>query len=159
MNMKTKIFSLMVLLLLALPIVLGTQNSEGQVLGASENSQPPTGSITNQAASNSAPIPIQSRIGEIASGASEVVSENTPTSKVFKGRVIWEDNAKFSVISDKFPKGSGVQVKFNNKTYPIVIEDIRILSSDTVLVVNKDTFLKLGGNPEVDSSIEVEVIS
>ncbi len=158
MDIKTKVFSLIVLLLLALPIVLGTQNSGGQVLGASENNQ--TGSISAANTNQSTAIPIQGRIGEIASGASEVVSADTAeASKVFKGRVIWEDNAKWKVVSDKFPKGSGIEVKFNGKAFPLVVEETRILSSDTTLVVNKETFIKLGGDPETSSYIEVEVIS
>ena len=168
MGVKTKIFSLILLTLLALPVILGPQKTGGQVLGASESqdskSNFPTINFsnplnTNQSSESS--VPKQSSIGQIASGASEIVAnDDTKTAlKVVKGRVIWEDNAKFKVISDKFPKGSGIQVKYNDKTYPLVIEDSRILSSDTILVVNKDTFIKLGGNPETSSSIEVEAIN
>lgn len=164
MGVKTKVFSLIVLVLLALPIFIGPQKNAGQVLGTSENQSSvyssPEKNSPNFDLINSSPQLKQSKIGEIGSGASEVVSKNVVVgAKIYKGRVIWEDNAKGKVVSDKFPKGSGIQVKYNQNTVPLVVEDSRILSSDTVLVVNKETFIKLGGNPETASFIEVEAIS
>lgn len=165
MGAKTKIFSLIVLALLALPVILGPQRSGGQVLGTSENRESgtsfPTINIPNPlstSSTDSQPVPKPAKLGEIGSGAREIVSTDTTSlPKTLKGNVVWEDKIKSKVISDKFPKGSGITVNNNGKSIPLVVEDSRILSTDTILVVDKDTFIKIGGNPETSLAIEIEV--
>jgi hypothetical protein len=164
MGAKTKIFSLIVLVLLALPVILGTQRSGGQVLGTSENNENGTSfpniNIPNPlsgGASEAKPQAKPSKLGEIGSGAREIVTADTTSSpKTLKGNVVWEDKIKSKVISDKFPKGAGIIVNYDGKSIPLVVDDSRILSSDTVLVVDKDTFIKIGGNPETSLTIEIE---
>jgi len=165
MGVKTKIFSLIVLVLLALPVILGPQRSGGQVLGTSENKESgtslPTINIPNPlstSSKDSQPVAKPAKLGEIGSGAREIVSiDTTSQPKTLKGNVVWEDKIKSKVISDKFPKGSGIIVNNSGKNTALVVEDSRILSADTILVVDKDTFIKIGGNPETSLTIEIEV--
>jgi hypothetical protein len=165
MGAKTKIFSLIVLALLTLPVILGPQRSAGQVLGTSENKESgnsfPTINIPNPlsgVSSETQPIPKPPKIGEIASGTREIITTDTASiPKTLKGNVVWEDKVKSKVISDKYPKGSGIIVNYNGKSIPLVVDDSRILSTDTILVVDKDTFIKIGGNPETTLTIEIEV--
>jgi hypothetical protein len=178
MPFKTKLFSLVIVCLLILPVLINPQRS-GKVLGTNERGGQIGGSVSpsvEQAADKNTPtsntnltvsevkninteIPKQSRIGEIGSGIRDVRTVETPKNQgqIITGKAIWDENAKSSVSTDKFSLGSGIKVTFNDKTLSLVVGNSRILSSDTILVLDKKTFQELGGDLE-RGEIQVSVV-
>lgn len=103
--------------------------------------------------------PIQ--IKDISSGirdVEEIKSNDRSVPKQKVGKVKWEDSTDVHVISDIYPVGSGVQVTAGNKTTNLVINKSRVLVPGTLLVVDQETFIELGGNPELQTSLDVEII-
>jgi hypothetical protein len=176
---RTKIFSLFLLALLIIPAVLVSPSRQNAtVLGVSENVENaaiiPTGQIaesspsqTSQAESGDFDItklfePEKevskiAKIGQIGSGAQEVQTLEKSEAKVLSGRVIWDENARSAIATDKFPLGSSIKVSYESKDVYLVVGDARVLSSDTVLVVNRDTFIKIGGDPTKENKINVQI--
>jgi hypothetical protein len=71
------------------------------------------------------------------------------------GKIVWQDGFKIAVLSDKFLPGTTVQVKYKDKITEIQTEAPMLLETDTVLMVNKDVFKSLGGDPDKEQSIDV----
>jgi hypothetical protein len=69
------------------------------------------------------------------------------------GEVKWESSPSTSIITNKFELGSPVKVSTNSKETNLVISGIRALPSNITMVVDPDTFIALGGNPETQESI------
>lgn len=174
-NLKTKIFSLLLLLLLIIPAFLvNPRYGAGMVLGVTETNLDTTPQNLEIKENNNIdtknnsgligsffrekpkinPTPKQSQLGQIGSGAMEVrtIQDEKP---IVKGKVIWDKNAKTAVATDKFNLGTSITVSYKEKNLSLVVGDNRVLSADTVLVVDKETFIKLGGNPEIENSLEV----
>ena len=166
MSFKTKLFSLIIVGLLLLPIFISPQKT-GQVLGTREGVQPevssnpqPGSQITSNTESKIQNDTLrQAKVGEIGSGIRDVKSAETQAQSpvTFKGKAIWDANAKSSVATDKFSLGSGIKVVRGGKTLDLVVGSGRVLATDTILVLDKKSFVGLGGNPETDNQIEVEV--
>lgn len=178
-NLRNKIFSLVLLFLLIIPALLVNPKGTGMVLGVTENTADKgnselvleekelenlrdSPSHKNQGLIGSLfadrpkanPIPKKSQLGQIGSGAMEIrtIEEEKP---IVRGKVVWDKNAKTAVATDKFSLGTSVVVSHKEKNLSLVVGDNRVLSADTVLVVDKETFIKLGGNPEIENSLEV----
>lgn len=143
-NSNVKIASLVILAFLAIPaLYFNLSNKEpGQVLGVSEN----TNSQTE---------------GTIGSGAREVVEENTNQQKEYTGKALWDSNQKEEIIANNvFSLGQSIKVgqKNTDKSEHYVIDNLREgLASDVLLIVNTETFIKLGGNPEADNSVNISI--
>lgn len=134
--------------LLVLPALIGPKSS-GSVLGVIENKQ-----------TSSTPAAQTTQIGEIGSGAFETKATNTDnTGKIYTGKAIWDVNATSQVSTDKFNLGQSIKVTNGTISQNLVVGDVRVLASDTLLVLNKDTFQKLGGDPQKDTSIDVTVVT
>jgi hypothetical protein len=106
----------------------------------------------------------QVRIKNISSGIRDTNNDDsnqsaiqTPSPK--SGKVKWEAGTKASVTSDKFPVGSGIKVFYGDNAVDLVVNKSRVLVPGTVLVVDQDTFVQLGGNPETQSTINVEIVA
>jgi hypothetical protein len=72
------------------------------------------------------------------------------------GKVSWQDNPPFVVKSDKFLPGTVLNVEVNGKVTELKVDASGLLPAETVLIVNKDFFKLLGGNP--DTSREIDTI-
>jgi hypothetical protein len=165
MSLKTRLFSLIIVGLLLLPIFIGPQRN-GQVLGTREDTQvsqtPATEKNTDKGTNIDLPTETvdslrQVKVGEIASGIRDVRDTQEVAPQVLKGKAIWDANARSSVVTDKFSLGTGIKVKRGGKTLDLVVGGTRVLAVDTILVLDKKSFIELGGDPEKDNQIEVEV--
>jgi hypothetical protein len=174
MNIKTKLFSLIILGILVLPVFINPPKS-GNVLGVLEkkgsvtesqseirqNNTSTLGSILlNQQTEVSPSQPEQApnkAIKDISSGIRDI-KKKISAPKEYRGKIVWDANAKYPAISDKFGLGSGVKVVNGGSTINVVVGDVRVLSPDTLMVVDNKTFTQLGGNPEKDLSIDVVAI-
>lgn len=165
MNSKTKVFSLIIGILLILPILFSQQRSTGNVLGVNESSTNTNssigsflGSISQRSPQTQEDItPKESQIiKSVGSGVrikSDTIKETTTP---YFGKAILNSNSTVQAASDKFPIGTTIKVTANSQSIDVVIQDKAILTADTLLVLNKDTFKKLGGNEET-RSIEIVV--
>lgn len=93
---------------------------------------------------------------EISSG----VTTQKTLKKTITGLAIWDNSlsSEIKVMTDKFTLGEPVNITTNGVEISAVINKITTsLTESTVLVVNKEFFIQLGGNPETESSIEVQV--
>jgi hypothetical protein len=182
-GLRTKIFSLLLLALLIVPaILINPVKDNSAVLGVSENLESPAmlnqksvenfnsinqnQKLTDQKTNdnftldglfNTGEKAKVAKIGQIGSGAQEIKTVDKDESKSITGKVIWDENVRTGIATDKFPLGSSVKVNYNKKDSFLVVGDTRVLASDTVLVVNRDTFIKLGGNPDKENKVTVTI--
>jgi hypothetical protein len=175
MNIKTKLFSLIILGILVLPVFINPPKS-GSVLGVLEkkgsvnetqpdiqaNTTSSLGSILlNEKSETPATAQqdngVQTKIKDISSGIRDIKKKVTAP-KEYRGKIVWDANAKYPAISDKFGLGSGIKVTNGGNSANIVIGDVRVLSPDTLMIVDGKTFAQLGGNPEKDVSIDVVAV-
>ena len=82
---------------------------------------------------------------------------NAPKIQAVSGRVIWQDGANYTVKSDKFLIRSSLSIQVGDKEQVLTVDNSGLLPADTLLSVNKDTFIKLGGNPSNQSYIDAVV--
>ncbi len=175
MNIKTKLFSLIILAILVLPVFINPPKS-GSVLGVNETKNTTETQETNQ--TNPAPVNLGSLLSQPTSSTIQTQSENSNslyklkdissgirdtkkknnTQKTMNGKIVWDASAQSSAISDKFSLGSGVKLTYGSNTVDIVVGEIRVLAPDTIMIVDQKTFTKLGGNLEKDVSIDVSAI-
>jgi hypothetical protein len=174
MNVKTKLFSLIILAVLVLPVFINPPKS-GSVLGVLEKkgsvveAQPETQQTNNSSLGSillnqqsEAPASGQEKIPtkvvkDISSGIRDIKKKITPP-KEYRGKIVWDANAKYPAISDKFGLGTGVKVVNGATVANVVVGDVRVLSPDTLMIVDNKTFTQLGGNLEKDLSIDVVAI-
>ncbi len=106
---------------------------------------------------------VKARIKDISSGIRDVKTVETSTlnsvPKQKIGKIRWEAGTTTNIVSGVYPVGSGVQINYNNNSSELVVNTSRILSPGTLLVVDPATFISLGGDPERESVISVEVIA
>ena len=74
-----------------------------------------------------------------------------------KGKIRWEDTDQFKVLSDRFAINSLVNVKVGNKLTNLEVDNWRILDSEVAMIVNKQIFKELGGNPLKQQEIEATI--
>lgn len=180
MNVKTRLFSVILLGILVLPVffnppqsgnVLGVNetkssdnlsdvdNGEGFSIGSvfnSNNTQTNQEIQKNSGAQTNTQSP-EYKLKDISSGIRDIKKKNSNEPKTLTGRVVWDTNNKSSVTSDKFPLGSGVKVKYGDKESDAVIGDTRILAPDVLLSVDQKTFTLIGGDLEKQTSIDVTI--
>jgi hypothetical protein len=174
MNVKTKLFSLIILGILVLPVfinppksgnVLGVLEKKGSVAEAQSEIQQTNNSslgsiLLNQQAetpaneSEKTPTKV---VKDISSGIRDIKKKITAP-KEYRGKIVWDANAKYPAISDKFGLGTGVKVVNGSTVANVVVGDVRVLSPDTLMIVDNKTFTQLGGNLEKDLSIDVVAI-
>jgi hypothetical protein len=174
MNIKTKLFSLIILAILVLPVFINPPKS-GNVLGVSETknatpeqsttqtNQPPVslGSLLSKPQETPQNQPQDSnalyKLKDISSGIRDTKKKNS-NQREMTGKIIWDANAKSSAISDKFSLGSGIRLTYGTNVVNVVVGEVRVLSPDTIMIVDQKTFAQLGGNLEKDISIDVTAI-
>lgn len=147
MSFKVKIFSLVIIGLLLLPVLVNPTQT-GQVLGVRETQ---IGQVNSIAPSTSQPsqtqIPKQSQLGTIASGAREVrVTETEIANNRLLGDIVVDTNAISPVATDRFDEGTQITVITASGTHVLTVTNRRILSPDTILVLDQETFASIGGN-------------
>ena len=71
----------------------------------------------------------------------------------YEGKVAWADNLKNNVYTDKFSSGSSIKITFNNKSYIKNVDEKTIMTDDNLLLVSKDVFVEIGGDPKTQKSI------
>lgn len=181
MNVKTRLFSLVLLAILVIPVFFSPPKS-GNVLGVREKSTtspasqapepvatPDTKPVVNTLISSASstkvdtePVPATTpasndyKLKDISSGIRDIKKQPVTRREVV-GKVIWDTKNKSAAVSDKFGLGNGVNVAYNGKSLNLVIGDTRVLSPDVLMSVDQKTFGELGGDPEKQQSIEVKV--
>jgi hypothetical protein len=184
MNVKTRLFSIILLGILIIPVFFNPPKT-GKVLGISEKAQPDIevkatpsnngfnigsvfGSKNNDDQKAQVPDVKESQVLEstqvpeyklkdISSGIRDKKKKSNTSSKEFQGKIIWDANTTNSVTSDKFGLGNGLKVKYANKETNLVVANTRILSPDVLLLVDSKTFAQLGGDLEKQTSIDVTI--
>lgn len=76
----------------------------------------------------------------------------------FEGKISWDDTLSNSVASDKFGVGSNIKISYKDKTTLKIIAKQRILGEDNILLVDKETFVELGGDPKTQKSILANIL-
>jgi hypothetical protein len=161
MTLKTKLFSLILLGLLVLPVIMSPARN-GDVLGVNDrrtgtvntdavSTQSPETDLSSQSSASVSEVLKQNKIGEIASGVRDIKTvDNTSTGSPsqLEGKIIWDENAKTPVSTDKFPLGNSIKIQNGEKILKVVVSNPRILATDTILVLDKKTFQDLGGDLE-----------
>lgn len=145
MSLKSKIISVLLLIILVVPVFLLPFSQGGNVAGVNEDrtTQTKTTSETNS--------------GAIAGGVSDV--KNTTLIPV-KGVAVLDENLTNPVINNKFNLSSQIQVETaSGKTILQATKKDLPDSEDTVMVLDKQTFTSLGGNLETKAPISVRVTS
>jgi hypothetical protein len=184
MNVKTRLFSIILLGILIIPVFFNPPKS-GKVLGVSEKSQPEVeakpapatnnfniGSVFNSPNSNQkntttvdakeadplepTQVP-EYKLKDISSGIRDVKKKSVAATKELRGKVVWDANTTNSVTSDKFALGGGLKVSYNGKETNLVVANTRILAPDVLLSVDSKTFIQLGGDLEKQTSVDVVV--
>lgn len=158
MSFKVKIFSLIIIGLLLLPVLVSPSQT-GEVLGVRETQ---VGQLTPAAPfvsqSGSSEIPRQSQLGTIASGARDVRTSEVATSNRLIGDILVDENAISAVSTDRFAEGTKLSVVTANGTHELTVTSTRILSPDTILVLDPETFALIGGT-ESEQIIFGEIVA
>ncbi len=144
MSGKTKLLSLLLLILLTLPFLTLPNSGNGNVLGAIDDR---SGSIDYTS-------------GEIAGGVvdSKGSSEDLIETEEIKGKAVLNKNLESGVASNKFSLATGITVTHNDNKLNLVVADTETpMPEEAILVVDADTFQKLGGNIESQEAIEVSI--
>lgn len=149
-NPKVKIISLVILGLLAAPALLFPQEA-GEVLGINETKGNGEGQINSD--------------GNIGSGARDIKNdegeENEEKTTEYTGKALWDANQKSDISTDKLALGQTITVKSGDITKSMVVSELReeTLSEDTILILNTETYISLGGNPEEGLPLNITVIT
>jgi hypothetical protein len=75
----------------------------------------------------------------------------------YEGKVSWAENLKSNLYTDKFNPGSSVKITQNNKSYIKNVDEKSIMTDDNLLLVSRDVFTEIGGDPKSQKSINVIV--
>lgn len=133
MSGKTRVLSFLLVLLLSIPFVL-TPGNQGDVLGINEDKSQNSGQIAGGVAENS-----------------------TEESQKMTGKIIWSNSPNSRVRTDKFNLSTPITVSTPEKSLNLIVEEkVDGLDEGVLLIVNKETFQKLGGQPDQES-LEVTI--
>lgn len=150
---KKHLFAVILASVFILPVAVFPKQS-GEVLGINEvrdgSGQGSVGSVDSGGAR------------DIASGARDVakVKEQSavPKTETLFGKALWDSKQKVKASTNKFSSGSLIEVTYNGKVTQLLVEAQRDdLSEETVLILNTEAFVEIGGNPETQSLVDVEV--
>lgn len=75
----------------------------------------------------------------------------------YEGKVSWGENLKSNVYADKFNTNSSIKITHDNKSFIKNVDEKIIMSDDNLLLVSKDVFIELGGDPKSQKSINVVI--
>lgn len=144
MSVKTKIVSLFLLFLLALPLFTGSMN-QGNVLGVNENA--PKGTVNTDTD------------GSIAGGVMEnKATKQDNADKVVKGLAVLDKQAKSSVVAKDFMLASEINVEVGDKQVDLIVSQVdQSLANGTILILDEATFKAIGGDPKTQEKLEVRV--
>ena len=84
-------------------------------------------------------------------------ASNNSKIEALSGKVIWQDGINYSVKSDKFILKSSLAIQASGKDIVLTVDNSGLLPANALLSVNRDTFIKLGGNPDTQTSIDAIV--
>jgi hypothetical protein len=145
MSLKSKIISIILLLILVVPVVgIPLSQSNGKVLGASEDKRVTT-SLNK---------------GEIAGGVIDNKKATSTAVKTISGLAALDENATFSTLNNKYQFGSNLEVTSNSKSLQIpTVLSSSTLPDNTVLSLDKEKFVQLGGDLTTKKPINVSVLS
>lgn len=146
---KKHLFVVFLTLVFVLPVALFPRET-GQVLGINE---------VKDSSTISGIVSVDG--GHIASGAREVAKiDQHTTNKPLFGKALWDSKQNVKVSTNKFVSGSFVKVTYNGQSTVLLVEAQRDdLTEETVLILNTEAFTEVGANPEIHSSIDVEVVA
>jgi hypothetical protein len=148
---KTKILSVLLFLMLSIPTFLNPI-SEGEVKGVTEEKSQ---NLQNSIISKNS----NSEKGQISAGVIEDKTDKK-TTKIVNGMAILKTNANNPVTTDNYDLATSLKVTHKNKTLDLVVNDTKpTLDPDGLIVVNSETFQKLGGDPQTQTKIPISVHS
>ena len=84
-------------------------------------------------------------------------ASNNTKIEALSGKVIWQDGVNYTVKSDKFIIKSSLVIQAGGKDQVLTVDNSGLLPANALLAVNRDTFIKLGGNPDTQESIDAIV--
>ncbi len=138
-KVNSKIVSLIVLGLLTVSAIAFRQEA-GQVLGVTEK------------------IETSGNSG-IGSGAATIKTDDIKNTE-FTGKALWDKEQIVDIKTDKFDIGQEIIITVDDKDFGYIVNDNRdSLSDETILILNTETFIRLGGNLENSNTIDVKVTS
>lgn len=74
-----------------------------------------------------------------------------------EGKIIWRESLPYSVGTDKFDFGTGIEVNIDNQRIDLTVDSTPLLTTETVLIVDRVTFQKLGGDPQKQTTLSAVV--
>lgn len=150
---KTKILSLLLFLILAMPMFFNPV-SQGRVMGIVD--EKPAQAMQLESAPNNKKS--KAVVGQIAGGVIENKAEkNSKKSEEIQGMALLQTQNN-SLTTDKYNLATSLKVTHEDNSLSLVVNDTKsVLDPEAVITVNQETFEKLGGNPETQDKIPVTV--
>jgi hypothetical protein len=116
------------------------------------NNQPQTVLIANQASAPTLVVNVNNNVDDIRQ---RILDQQNPTvTQIQTGKVAWESGLNDSVLSDKFPVGSNVNIKVGDKNQVFTVTDNRILPVNTLMIVSKEKFAGTFADPEKTKEVD-----
>jgi hypothetical protein len=116
------------------------------------NNQPQTVLIANQASAPTLVVNVNNNVDDIRQ---RILDQQNPTiAQIQTGKVAWESGLGDSVLSDKFPVGSKVNIKVGDKNQIFTITDNRILPVNTIMIISKEKFTTTFADPEKTKEVD-----
>jgi hypothetical protein len=140
MSLNSRIFGIILFALVVVPFAI-TQSNQGSVLGVTED-------LTNEN---------QSETGSIAGGVidnrmSADFEDTTP--QVYEGLIRLDLESEISVATSLYALAAEVKITHDGNTVDKVVGNSDIeLEAGYIAVVNTETFIELGGDPELQVEI------
>ncbi len=102
-------------------------------------------------------------VRDITSGARDKAGNIFPTESKedtrATGQIHWEENDVKSITTNKFELGKSIEINTANRnSIQAVVSQSRALPLNTILIVDQETFIELGGNPRTQQYINGEII-
>ncbi len=147
MSPRSRIFALILVVLLVVPFLVRSEQT-GSVLGVLEDN---SGSVATVGDGN----------GQIAGGVLENKSYSDVESSIeagLTGLAVLDRSAIVAVTTDKFALASEVKITYGDITLDkIVGNNKQVLEEGEVVILDEKTFRELGIDPNIQSSVEVEI--
>lgn len=112
----------------------------------------PNDNVSYQASAPTVIVNVNNNIDDIRQRILE--QQNPATMQIQTGKITWEDGLGESVLSDKFPVGSKVNLKVGTKTQLLTITENRILPVNTLVIVNKEKFTNLFADAQKTKEVD-----
>lgn len=85
------------------------------------------------------------------------ISQTTEYNNTFQAKIEWQPLIPQTILSDKVTIGSELKLQNLDKNLNVKITDWRILDPETLIIVSRDIFEKLGGNPENQKYLTIQI--